>query len=265
MSYYGQVHGAFTCCGRRSILEKALFWDFDGTLVLPDSKWSKSLHEAITYLNYDVSIEEIRSHMLTGYTWHTPELAYPDDTGPKWWDKLFRHFDALYEKHAVTKADAQSINQSLRNQILNCKSYTLYADTIPVLRSCMEMGYKNYILSNNFPELSAVIKDLGLSEYFLEYIVSASVGYEKPRTELFQYALEIAHHPEICYMIGDNPIADIQGGRSAGMKTILVHRDGAFDADDTCDSLSEIPPLLTLWTATRQAKFRAKEHLHRKE
>ena len=48
-------------------------------------------------------------------------------------------------------------------------------------------------------------------------------GYEKPRREIFKYALSQAGNPEVSYMIGDNPIADYQGGLDAGMIPILVH------------------------------------------
>jgi putative hydrolase of the HAD superfamily len=106
------------------------------------------------------------------------------------------------------------------------------------------LGYKNYILSNNFPELPLVIEELKLLVYFDDYVVSSNVGYEKPRLELFQFALSVANFPDYCYMIGDNPIADIIGGKSAGMKTIFVHKDCNSDADYTCKKLSEIPALL---------------------
>lgn len=221
-------------------MEKVLFWDFDGTLVLPDTRWSKSLYAAVTNHKHNISIEEIRNLLHTGYTWHTPEVAYPESIGQKWWDNLFQHFDLFYENHMITKADSEKINAHFKSQILDYQNYNLYADTVSVLRSCTEMGYQNYILSNNFPELPLVIKGLGLSEYFTDYIVSANIGYEKPRAEIFRHALSAAHFPDVCYMIGDNPIADIQGGKSVGMKTVLVHKDGVFDTDYQCESLSEI-------------------------
>ena len=45
-------------------------------------------------------------------------------------------------------------------------------------------------------------------------------------------------------MIGDNPIADIQGGRDAGMGTILVHAAVDSEADWICEKLIDIPALL---------------------
>lgn len=61
--------------------------------------------------------------------------------------------------------------------------------------------------------------------------------------EIFEYALHIAGNPEICYMIGDNPVADIQGGKGAGMKTILVHNNvsAEFCKDNMiCENLIDV-------------------------
>ena len=56
--------------------------------------------------------------------------------------------------------------------------------------------------------------------------------------------LKIANFPDNCYTIGDNPVADIQGGKSAGMKTILVHNDVESAADYSCENLAGIPIIL---------------------
>ena len=41
------------------------------------------------------------------------------------------------------------------------------------------------------------------------------------------------------YMVGDNPIADIQGGNKVGMITIQVNRADAQDANAVCPTLSD--------------------------
>ena len=227
-------------------MNKVLFWDFDGTLTIPEGRWTSSLHATLVDFNYNIDIEEVRQHFLLGHTWFNTDSSYTDSIGQKWWDKLFNHFHVFYEKHKIIKADIEQINAIFKNQITNFRNYTLYEDAKIVLHKCMQMGYRNYILSNNFPELQLVIEGLGLEKYFIDYVVSANIGYEKPRIEIFQYALNIANFPEKCYMIGDNSIADIQGGKSAGMKTILVHNDTLSVADYKCESLLEILPLLDL-------------------
>ena len=81
-----------------------------------------------------------------------------------------------------------------------------------------------------------------MGRYFSGYIISADVGFEKPRSEIFQYAISKADNPEICYMVGDNPVADIRGAKEAGMQTILVHSANgpSQDADYNCEGLTEI-------------------------
>jgi len=233
-------------------LEKALFWDFDGTLVYPDKKWSPALFYALQKNQCEISIEKIRQYLQSCYTWNTPEISYLENTGQKWWDKFFTNLETFYNCSKLPREKIKKVNLDFKNKILDCKNYTLYENAEAVLRKCTEAGYKNYILSNNFPELPDVIKDLGLAQYFTDYFVSANIGYEKPRTEIFQHALKTAQFPKICFMIGDNPVADIQGGKSAGMKTILVHtNDVTSGADYQCENLPEIPVISSVCPQSR--------------
>lgn len=235
-------------------MKKALFWDFDGTLVYNSGFiWENSLYAILKKLGYNIEIEKINQHLSSKsnepikvvFPWHTPEISYTDTIGQKWWNNLFNRFESFYNHYMVSKKHAEEANLYIKSSILNHRNYNLYENTPIILYKCVKMGYKNYILSNNYPELPLIIKDLGLAEYFVDYAVSANIGYEKPKIEIFQYALNMADLPDICYMIGDNPIADIQGGKSAGMKTILVHhKDNNFDADYLCQNLSEIPAIL---------------------
>lgn len=234
-------------------MEKALFWDFDGTLVYNSSDiWEKSLYSILKKLKYNVEIKKIYQHLSgksteqikVAFSWHTPENSYTDSTNQKWWDNFLKQLEPFYNHYMISREDAEKANSYIKDSVLCCSNYNLYEDAVVVLRKCMEMGYNNYILSNNYPELPLVIKALGLSEYFVDYAVSANIGYEKPRIEIFQYALKIANFPDVCYMIGDNPIADIQGGKSAGMKTVLVHKKSVFEADYLCKNLSKIPAIL---------------------
>ena len=65
---------------------------------------------------------------------------------------------------------------------------------------------------------------------------------KSPRIELFRHALHVAGSPDDSCMIGDNPVADIQGGKAAGMNTILVHQNG--DGSAGCASAIRCPKFL---------------------
>ena len=179
-------------------------------------------------------------------SWYFPDNPYPESTGSSWWKHLFYNFERFYgENRIFNKTRTARMNDTFKSLILDTKSYQLYPDAKSVLAQCKALGFKNFILSNNFPELPDIIAQLGLADCFQSYVISSRLGYEKPRQELFSWALRTAGYPDIAYMIGDNPIADIEGGRTAGMRTILVHRNCACQADYICRELSEIPTLLS--------------------
>ncbi len=49
------------------------------------------------------------------------------------------------------------------------------------------------------------------------------VGAEKPNPAIFSHSIEVADADvRTSWMVGDNPIADIQGARSAGLRAILI-------------------------------------------
>lgn len=228
-------------------MQKALFWDFHGTLIysdIGDMVWTNALHRALSKQGYSISPQEIGARLHEGFTWYRPESAYPSQTGAAWWEGLFQFLCPFYTAHNVVERDMLSANRALREAVLDKRNYVLYPDAEATLRACAEKGYKNYILSNNFPELPDVIQDMGLAGYFAGYIVSANVGFEKPRIEIFEYALRVAGNPAMCVMIGDNPVSDIKGGKGAGMKTIMVHQQTPSEADFSCETLSQITDLL---------------------
>ncbi len=222
-----------------------IFWDFDGTLVYSNSLWSRSLYAALQEVDTStgVTYEELQACQKYGFTWHTPERDYSQMTGEKWWDFMNDHFYESYIKCGVAEEVAREVTGKVRSMIKRVENYELYADTIETLRTTQQMGYTNVILSNNYPDMDEVVEQLGMAQYLQGMIVSAVEGYDKPRRELFEIAKEQFPSEEY-YMVGDNLVADIRGGRNAGMKTIYVHRGYSEEADDCFDDLRSICELL---------------------
>lgn len=223
-------------------MNKVIFWDFDGTLAHSKSLWSNSVLRAIhsTVPNCLLTLDDIRQHMQTGFTWHTPDEDFTHLIDSKWWDFMFDRFTYIYTVLGVEKEASIKASRITRDIILDVGNYNLYDDVISTLETCHKAGYKNYILSNNYPELAEIVRGLGIDNYFTDYVISARVGYDKPRIELFEYAKKLAGNTDICFMVGDNPIADILGGKRSGMKTVLVHNLAESEADFTFNDLSGI-------------------------
>lgn len=132
----------------------------------------------------------------------------------------------------------------VRERILDPGNYRLYEDAEAVLSELAAGGWKHYMVSNNFPELEQVCGALGIRRHFDGFVTSALVGYDKPRREIFEIALRRAGFPDDCYMIGDNPAADIEGAKNAGIRAILVNREAECGADYQCGSIKELPDFL---------------------
>ena len=99
-------------------MKKALFWDFDGTLIHPNESFLDAMHTALSKHNFMVSPDEIRAFLRTACSWYTPESAYTDKTGEQWWTALYDRFSLFYKKLGVPQAKEMIINNHFRQQIL---------------------------------------------------------------------------------------------------------------------------------------------------
>ncbi|MGI6095844.1 MAG: HAD family hydrolase [Lachnospiraceae bacterium] len=227
-------------------MKKAIFWDFDGTLVYSEHMWSNCMYRILKryWPDTPLRIEDLRSTGIVLYTWDEPEKDNRKLVGDAWWAYTEERFWQAYRLAGVPQEIALRASQDMRSEILKVENYRLYQDACDTLSACREKGYENYLLSNNYPELEVIVKELGLMPYFDGLVISAVVGYDKPREEFFRIGLEMAGYPSVCYMVGDNLRADIAGGNQMSMTTILVHRKETGQENYCFSDLSFIPDIL---------------------
>lgn len=78
------------------------------------------------------------------------------------------------------------------------------------------------IITNGFTQLQQTrLQRTGLDNHFDLLVISEQVGVAKPHRDIFEHAFNIMGKPsrENVLMVGDNPIADVQGGLGAGFDT----------------------------------------------
>jgi len=74
--------------------------------------------------------------------------------------------------------------------------------------------------------VNALLKHLGIRKYFNAIVTSEELGIKKPDPRLFlEAARRLSVRPENCVVIGDS-WRDVEGGKRAGMKVILLLRSG---------------------------------------
>jgi len=104
----------------------------------------------------------------------------------------------------------------------------LFPKTIETLEYLKKSGYNMYLLTNGFVEVQKVkIRDSNLEPYFKSMITSEEAGYQKPRKEIFEYALKIVKAEKAdCLMIGDDLESDIEGAQKFGIDTAFFNPAG---------------------------------------
>ncbi len=226
-----------------------LFWDFHGTLTLPDVTWFDAAMEAAaeaapeTPLSLAVLQQQFSGTCLPW--WSIPSRDTRHLTAPgAWWAHCEAEFASMFERCGFSQQQAVKIAPAIREKILEAARYTLYPDALQTLQTLQRRGYKSYILSNNFPELEQVVAALGLSPYFAGVLVSGKIGYDKPRPEIFAAAKAAAGNPAASVMIGDNVQDDLEGAKAAGFMAVGVHGRCSPLADHCVEELAELLDLL---------------------
>ena len=225
-----------------TFVRKAIFWDSDGTILYGNESFKISFLRACADNGYNVDEQIVKQFMVKSCSWYSPEKDHSDLSGEEWWNDLLNKMHIFCKEIGISDCDVEIICNSFRRKVIDYE-YEAYPDANEILTYFHNMGYENYIISNNFPELGQVLERLGLAKYISGVFTSAAMGYEKPRKEAYQYAIGQAGYPELCIMIGDNPVADYQGGMKAGMKAILVHSTPLND-EVCCVDLMDLKRLI---------------------
>lgn len=124
-------------------------------------------------------------------------------------------------------------------------------------------GFRLAVVSNAPSHLfvEEAVAKIGLRPFFSPVMSSALAGARKPDPRLFlAVATAWELDPATIVVAGDGIVADIEGARAAGMRSVLVHGganpdntsyDGSAVPDAVLGSIADLPDLIEQWqTAT---------------
>ena len=226
---------------------KYLIWDFDGTLAYRQGGlWSAALLEILHQADpaCQVSIEQLRPFLQTGFPWHHPTCPHPElQSGEQWWNALDGIFEKAFLGVGIQAVQAKELAKKVRLVYPNPTAWRLYEDVLPTLEQLSNQGWVHVVLSNHVPELRHIMHSLSLNEHIANVFNSAETGYEKPHRQAFAGLLNTLDDIEKIWMIGDNLEVDIAGAESSGIPGILVRKFHA-QARYYCETLPQILPIL---------------------
>lgn len=159
-------------------------------------------------------------HMLGRPTSEAAWLIGADRDGYEARDSLAR---AMKERYNLDITVEDLVEKLLYEHV---DSMHIELATTQALTNAKSHGWRIAIVSNGTTSQQALkIQTVGLGPYLDGVVISESAGVKKPDPEIFRIAarrlgLELTGG----WMVGDHPIADIAGGRAAGLETGWVSR-----------------------------------------
>jgi putative hydrolase of the HAD superfamily len=134
-----------------------------------------------------------------------------------------------------------------RAAMLESLSFEPFPDAAPALRELRERGLALVVVSNWDCSLREVLARAGLAPLVDGVVTSAEVGTRKPDPALFGVALQVAGaDPAEALHVGDSPGNDVAGARAAGIRAVLLDRDGRDDAPPGVQAIDRLGDLASL-------------------
>ncbi len=223
----------------------AVFFDLDNTLV--DHSGAE---RAASILLYEVIADRTVA-------------SSPEDFVQLWTRAQDRHFD----RYVAGEISFQEQRRERISEVLGTKlseadaddlfsiylghyedSWRAYRDVLPCLESlCAD--HVTVITNGDAAQQRKKLRRTELTDRFDDVITSADFGYSKPDPRIFQYACERAStNPSDAIHIGDSLTVDYQGACAAGLRGVLLVREGSTMPTDasitTVRSLNELPSLV---------------------
>jgi putative hydrolase of the HAD superfamily len=229
---------------------RAVFFDLGGTLLV--MRRDRIFRKVLSEEGRDIDLERIHTAYLNAepqwLSFYCSRVLTAQQTVEAYRDLDQKVFSALFLGEG--EAEALRISRLIRDRWPELESeipLTLYPDAKPTLVKLSVEGYSLGLISNAPADTSDVVETLGISKYLDTVVISGAVGYTKPHPEIFRIALrDTGVSPGEAVHIGDVYEADVVGAQNAGVKGILIDRDGSQSGLDCLRmrSLSEIYPLL---------------------
>jgi putative hydrolase of the HAD superfamily len=192
---------------------RAVFLDALGTLVELEPPWI-SLRDRVPAEVPDARLEEaLRA-----------EMAYYRDHAHEGRDHA--SLADLRERCAGIVSEKLGVEVTV-DELVEAIRFERYPDSIPALRELGDRGLRLVAVSNWDCSLPTVLQRCGLGALLDGAVSSAGAGARKPDPAIFAPALELAGcRPDQALHVGDTPEEDVAGARAAGIRSLLIDREG---------------------------------------
>ncbi len=245
---------------------KAVFFDLGYTLIYFDGKFSEivedsyrilanKLVEAGYVIDPGTFVARFNEKMQSYY--HQREMDLIERPVRQFLDEVLTEFQVENISPVTTRAALNEMYISTE------RHWKIENETHSVLEQLLDEKYKLGLITNASDawDVNNLIDNHQLRSFFKTILISASEGFRKPDTRIFEKAArQLGVDLSESVMVGDTLNADILGAHECGMKAVWIkRRKDALDTsaltntrlipDAEIESLAELPTILASWQA----------------
>jgi HAD superfamily hydrolase (TIGR01549 family) len=179
----------------------------------------------------------------------------------RYWEHSMGNYETDREFYSAVLADlSRAYDPSVEALTdIYIQGSSAFADASPFLET-MCQSYRLVLASNYVGQWARrILVSNGWLSYFHGSLVSSDCGFKKPSRQFFLELLKTSGaSPSEVLMIGDSVVNDAYGARTAGLRSVVLDRDGA-PGEGLCEnalSFSSLSELAGILTPARMARLR---------
>jgi putative hydrolase of the HAD superfamily len=213
---------------------KGFVWvcfDAVGTLIVPDPPAGRVYHQVGRANGSLLSEAEISKKFRDVFQEYEQVAAREDWSRP---DRLRtdeeqerQHWRSIVAKVLADARDPEACFHVLYDHFAQAEAWKCYPDVADALGRLRRCGFRLALASNFDHRLDGVREGLPELAAIEECVISTEVGYRKPSRFFFRGLCERLYAaPEDVLLVGDDDVADINGGTAAGLAVRRLRRSG---------------------------------------
>jgi putative hydrolase of the HAD superfamily len=209
---------------------KAIFFDAAGTLIQTARPVGESY--AVLARKYGMAVSAAKIAERFRFCFHAaPPLAFPgapaariEDLERAWWKELVRRIFEPWDSFP----GFDNFFAELFVYFAKPEAWNLYPEVAETLSALERRSLILDVISNFDSRLNGILEGLGVAHRFEHIFLSSRAGYAKPAPQIFYAALE-QHGLKACdaLHVGDSEQSDFRGANDAGLRGVLLKRNGA--------------------------------------
>ena len=208
---------------------KGYIFDFGGTLDTAGCHWGQMLWHAYQRQQIPVSEEQFReAYVYAERTLGRTPIIQSDYSFHKTLEVKIRIEMEYLCTSGAWQADEAEFTRGHKAVLED-----VYSKVVEVTSHSREVlsqlaaSYPMVLVSNFYGNISHVLEEFHLAEFFKDIVESAVVGVRKPDHRIFLLGVEaLGLKPEECIVVGDSFYKDIEPAKKAGCQAVWFKGEG---------------------------------------